>query len=58
NCLALVAYQRLLNGGALIDSTQTEFEHYSPNQWNQKIDDLLATGHLSPEQARLEKIIQ
>lgn len=58
NCLALVAYQRLLNGGALIDSTQTEFEHYSPNQWNQKIDDLLAAGHLSPEQARFKKIIQ
>ena len=58
NCLALIAYQRLLNGGALIDATQKNFEHYLPDRWNQQLDQLLAAGHLSPKQARLEKIVQ
>ncbi|MGG6797068.1 UNVERIFIED_CONTAM: Flp pilus assembly complex ATPase component TadA [Streptococcus canis] len=58
NCLALIAYQRLLNGGALIDATQKNFEHYLPDRWNHQIDQLLAAGHLSPKQARLEKIVQ
>ncbi|HEP1684187.1 TPA: competence type IV pilus ATPase ComGA [Streptococcus pyogenes] len=57
NCLALIAYQRLLNGGALIDSTQNEFEYYSSSNWNQQIDQLLEAGHLNPKQAKLEKII-
>ncbi|MDV5973698.1 ComG operon protein 1 [Streptococcus canis] len=58
NCLALIAYQRLLNGGTLIDATQKNFEHYLPDRWNQQIDQLLAAGHLSPKQAMLEKIVQ
>ncbi|MDW7796192.1 competence type IV pilus ATPase ComGA [Streptococcus canis] len=58
NCLALITYQRLLNGGALIDATQKNFEHYLPDRWNQQLDQLLAAGHLSPKQARLEKIVQ
>ncbi|MGG6842916.1 UNVERIFIED_CONTAM: Flp pilus assembly complex ATPase component TadA [Streptococcus canis] len=58
NCLALIPYQRLLNGGALIDATQKNFEHYLPDRWNQQLDQLLAAGHLSPKQARLEKIVQ
>ncbi|MGT2934624.1 competence type IV pilus ATPase ComGA [Streptococcus castoreus] len=57
NCLAMIAYQRFISGGALIDYTKKGFETYSPDQWNCQIDQLLAAGHISPKQARLEKII-
>ncbi|CRU55161.1 late competence protein ComGA [Streptococcus equi subsp. equi] len=58
NSLAMVAYQRFISGGALIDCAQKEFEHHQANRWNQQIDQLLAEGHLNTRQARLEKIIQ
>lgn len=58
NSLGLVAYQRFINGGVLIDYAEKDFDKHRPDQWNQQIDCLFAQGHLLEEQARLEKINQ
>ncbi|EHI68821.1 competence type IV pilus ATPase ComGA [Streptococcus ictaluri] len=57
NSLNLIAYQRFISGGALIDYSQRDFEKHSPRKWNQKIDQLFNSGHLTEQEARIEKII-
>lgn len=51
-----ITYQRLIQGGGMIDHAHENFESHSPDKWNQQIDDLLAAGHISPRQAETEKI--
>ncbi|WP_019776400.1 competence type IV pilus ATPase ComGA [Streptococcus sobrinus] len=56
NCLAGIAYQRLIGGGGLIDFAQDHFQNHQAECWNEKIDQLLAAGHLTEEEAAAEKI--
>lgn len=56
NCLAGIAYQRLIGGGGLIDFAQDHFQSHKADSWNEKIDQLFTTGHLTYEQAEAEKI--
>ncbi|MGT2933444.1 competence type IV pilus ATPase ComGA [Streptococcus catagoni] len=57
NCLQFIAYQRLIGGGALIDFAKKDFEKHDPDQWNREIDLLLEEGHISWQEAQMEKII-
>ncbi len=56
NCLAGIAYQRLIGGGGLIDFAQDHFQNHKADNWNEKIDQLFAAGHLTKEEAQAEKI--
>ncbi|MGT2722480.1 competence type IV pilus ATPase ComGA [Streptococcus porcinus] len=54
--LKFIAYQRLIAGGGLIDFAIETFETHSNQEWNQKLDHLLAEGHITQQQALSEKI--
>ncbi|MGT2930012.1 competence type IV pilus ATPase ComGA [Streptococcus dentasini] len=56
NSLAGIAYQRLIRGGGMIDFVTENFQTYSAESWNNKIDQLLAAGHITEAQAAAEKI--
>ncbi|GAB6640470.1 competence type IV pilus ATPase ComGA [Streptococcus uberis] len=56
NCLNLIAYQRLIAGGGLIDFATEKFEEHTHNQWNQEVEQLLKQGYIDNEKAKLEKI--
>lgn len=56
NSLHAVVYQRLIGGGGVIDVAKDGFKEHQPSNWNQKMDQLVAQGHLSKEQAAIEKI--
>ncbi|MGT2911415.1 competence type IV pilus ATPase ComGA [Streptococcus cameli] len=56
NGLKGIAYQRLINGKGIVDYAERDFTNHRPTQWNQRIDQLLAAGHLTPRQAETEKI--
>lgn len=56
NSLSFIAYQRLLNGGALVDFRTEEFEKYRPEGWNEKIRNLVEEGHLTIQQAKVETL--
>lgn len=56
NCLNLIAYQRLIAGGGLIDFATEKFEEHIHNQWNQEVEQLLKQGYIDNEKAKLEKI--
>lgn len=56
NGLTFVAYQRLLNGGALIDYRTEKFDKYIPDAWNEKISRLVKEGVITKEQGKVEKI--
>ncbi|WP_203269653.1 competence type IV pilus ATPase ComGA [Streptococcus uberis] len=56
NCLNLIAYQRLIAGGGLIDFATEKFEEHTYNQWNQEVEQLLKQGYIDNEKAKLEKI--
>lgn len=52
-----VCYQRLIGGGGIIDFANQNYQHHSPEGWNQQIAQLLKAGHISPQRAQKEKII-
>lgn len=56
NSLSLIAYQRLIGGGALIDYKTESYQDYYPKVWNQRIDQLFEQGYLTEEQRKTEKI--
>lgn len=56
NCLNLIAYQRLIAGGGLIDFATEKFEEHTHNHWNQEVEQLLKQGYIDNEKAKLEKI--
>ena len=51
-----ICYQRLIGGGGVIDFASNNYQEHEPTIWNQQIDQLLAAGHINPEQAEAEKI--
>ena len=51
-----ICYQRLIGGGGVIDFASNNYQEHEPTIWNQQIDQLLAAGHILPEQAEAEKI--
>lgn len=51
-----VFYQRLLEGGGVLDVAREQFQTHSSQSWNHKIDRLVEKGILSPEAAAREKI--
>ena len=51
-----ICYQRLIGGGGVIDFASDDYQEHEPTIWNQQIDQLLAAGHINPEQAEAEKI--
>ena len=51
-----ICYQRLIGGGGVIDFANSNYQEHEPINWNQQIDQLLAAGHIHPEQAEAEKI--
>ena len=51
-----ICYQRLIGGGGVIDFANSNYQEHEPTNWNQQIDQLLAAGHIHPEQAQAEKI--
>lgn len=57
NTLQGVAYQRLIEGGGVIDYANKDYQDHSPESWNQQIDALLAAGHITNRQAEAEKIV-
>ncbi len=57
NALQGVAYQRLIEGGGVIDYANKDYQNHSPKGWNQQIDALLAAGHITNRQAEVEKIV-
>lgn len=57
NTLQGVAYQRLIEGGGVIDYANKDYQNHSPESWNQQIDALLAAGHITNRQAEAEKIV-
>lgn len=56
NCLNLIAYQRLISGGGLIDFAKEKFEEHSPDKWNQDIKQLFEEGYINSQKAKLETI--
>ncbi|MFC3928311.1 competence type IV pilus ATPase ComGA [Streptococcus caprae] len=56
NCLAGIAYQRLIGGGGVVDFAQEHYRNHSASQWNNQMDQLAQEGHITAEQARQEKI--
>lgn len=57
NSLKLIAYQRLIGGGSLIDFETSNFKKHSSDKWNRQVDILAEEGHISKKQAQVEKII-
>ena len=57
NSLQSIVYQRLIGGGGVIDFANEDFQEYEPKRWNQKIDRLAQDGHITVQQAKIEKII-
>jgi competence protein ComGA len=56
NALNGVVYQRLIAGKGLLEVVNENFEKWKEESWNEKIDSLVAAGHLSPMEAQAEKI--
>ncbi|MGT2951465.1 competence protein CglA [Streptococcus cuniculi] len=52
-----IMYQRLIGGGGIVDVATKAYQTYSPARWNEQIDQLFATGHISARQAQAEKIV-
>ncbi|EQC70977.1 Late competence protein ComGA [Streptococcus sp. HSISB1] len=51
-----IVYQRLIGGGGVVDFAKRDFEQYPPTRWNEQIDSLARDGHISFEEAKIEKI--
>lgn len=56
NSLRAIVYQRLIGGGGVIDFVKENFESHRPECWNAKIESLVKDGHITAEQAKIEKI--
>lgn len=56
NALQGIAYQRLIQGGGIVDYANRNYQEHSPEKWNEQIDSLLAAGHITARQAETEKI--
>ncbi|WP_161979742.1 competence type IV pilus ATPase ComGA [Streptococcus sp. S784/96/1] len=56
NSLRGIAYQRLIGKGGIIDYAQDHFQNHKPDQWNDQMDQLVADGHLTFEEGKIEKI--
>ncbi len=56
NALSSVVYQRLIAGKGVLDIAKNEFESWSSENWNKKIDQLLTNGYLTSTEAKREKI--
>ncbi|MFS1663927.1 competence type IV pilus ATPase ComGA [Streptococcus sp. zg-JUN1979] len=56
NSLRLIAYQRLIGGGGVVDFAQKDFQKHSSTDWNDKMDRLAKDGHITKEAAKIEKI--
>lgn len=56
NSLRAIVYQRLIGGGGVVDFAKRDFEQYPPTRWNEQIDSLARDGHISFEEAKIEKI--
>lgn len=56
NSLRAIVYQRLIGGGGVIDFAKENFESHRPECWNTKIESLVKDGHITAEQAKIEKI--
>ncbi len=56
NSLRLIAYQRLIGGGGVIDFETRHFQNHQPTDWNEKMDRLADQGHITWKQALTEKI--
>lgn len=54
--LKAIVYQRLLAGGGLIEIAKGNYREHSPQNWNQKLDQLVEQGHLGAAEAEVEKI--
>lgn len=57
NSLSGVVYQRLIGGGGVLDFAREDFQGHSAKDWNDKIDQLFKAGHITQQQAEIEKII-
>ncbi|MGT2801856.1 competence type IV pilus ATPase ComGA [Streptococcus henryi] len=56
NSLRLIAYQRLIGGGGVIDFADSDFQNHQPDKWNEQIESLARDGHITAAQAKIEKI--
>lgn len=56
NSLRAIIYQRLIGGGGVVDFAKGDFEYYPPTRWNEQIKSLARDGHISLEEAKIEKI--
>ena len=56
NSLRAVVYQRLIGRGGVIDFAKKDFESHRLDEWNRKIESLAKDGHITVEQAKIEKI--
>lgn len=54
--LRAIVYQRLIGGGGVIDFAKDNFEHHRSEYWNKQIEELVKDGHISVNQAKIEKI--
>ncbi|MGM9887305.1 MAG: competence type IV pilus ATPase ComGA [Lactococcus sp.] len=56
NVLQTVVYQRLIKGKGVLEIAENDFSSWDDGKWNEKIDALVADGHLTVPQAQKEKI--
>lgn len=56
NSLQAVVYQRLITGKGMVDIAKGDWENWSEEAWNKKIEKLVANGHLTVMEAAAEKI--
>lgn len=57
NSLRMIVYQRLVGGGGVIDFATENFQEHSCAQWNSQMDRLAQGGHITLQEAKIEKII-
>ena len=58
NSLRMIAYQRLIGGGGVIDFATENFQEHSADQWNAQMDQLAKDGHITSQEATIEKIVR
>ncbi|GFH42454.1 competence protein CglA [Lactococcus hodotermopsidis] len=56
NSLSGIVYQRLIARKGVLDIAERNFATYTNKKWNSKIEKLATTGHISPIEAKTEKI--
>lgn len=54
--LSGVVYQRLIAGKGVLDSANKSYATHDNKAWHQKLDTLVASGHITAHQAATEKI--